>query len=454
MSNPFLSQAAKSARTKRSMTLLGACASLALAGGIGFAVAAPAPDTQPPTISFLRPLDGASYNAAAWASNCANHPGLCGSTSDPSGVASTRVSILQQSSGRWWNGASFSATGEQFATVDGSTSWRYAMPALPADGAYTIHARATDKRGNATAPANQLVLVFKIDTHAPPAPQIVSGPADPSSSKQAAFSFSDGEAGVTYLCKLDGKAFSACANPATIDSLGEGQHTLAVEAKDAAGNVGPAISRTWRVDTVAPPKPTITQHPPATAATADATFAFTDAEAGAAFECRLDSGAWASCTSPTTYHALSAVKHHFDVRALDAAGNRSAAASFDWTVTQQAGLPFTVSGNLSGLLAPGLSGTLALTVSNPNSDPILVTSLTVTVQPGSTKPGCDGPTNLAIAPSNASAGNPLSVPAHGSASVPSGGVSAPQVQMRNLPTNQDACKGATFTFAYGGSAHS
>jgi hypothetical protein len=26
--------------------------------------------------------------------------------------------------------------------------------------------------------------------------------------------------------------------------------------------------------------------------------------------------------------------------------------------------------------------------------------------------------------------------------------------MKNLPTNQDACKGATFTFSYSGSAHS
>jgi hypothetical protein len=447
----FFRTTAKSARAKRPLTLLGVLALIAAVGGVAYA--ATKPDTTAPVITFLRPLDGASYNAASWASNCANHPGMCGNTADPSGVASNVVSLRQQSTGRWWNGSSFSATSEQFKTVDGFTSWRYAIPALPPDGAYVVHARATDKLGNTTAPAAQVTIAFTIDTHAPAAPQVVSGPPSPSASKSATFTFAS-EAGATFLCKLDGAAYAACASTTTFSSLGDGQHTVAVEAKDAAGNVGSATSRTWIVDTKAPPKPTLTQKPANPSSTADATFGFTDTEAGVVFQCRVDVAAYASCTSPTAYHGLSAATHHFEVRALDAAGNASAATSWDWKVTTQTGLPFSVSGNLTGLLAPGLSGSLLLTVSNPNSDPILVTSLTVTVQSGSTKAGCDGPTNLQIVQSNASAANPLTVPAHGSASLPSGGVSAPQVQMKNLPVSQDACKGATFTFAYGGSAHS
>ncbi|HYV14408.1 MAG TPA: hypothetical protein VE972_00115 [Conexibacter sp.] len=447
----FLRTTAKSARAKRPLTLLGVLALIAAVGGVAYA--ATKPDTTAPVITFLRPLDGASYNAASWASNCANHPGMCGNTADPSGVASNVVSLRQQSTGKWWNGSSFSATSEQFKTVDGFTSWRYAIPALPPDGAYLVHARATDKLGNTTAPAAQVTIAFTIDTHAPAAPQIVAAPASPSPSKSATFTFAS-EAGATFLCKLDGAAYAACASTTTFSSLGDGQHTVAVEAKDAAGNVGPATSRTWVVDTKAPPKPTLTQKPANPSSLADATFGFTDTEAGVAFQCRVDGAAYAGCTSPTAYHGLSAATHHFDVRALDAAGNASAATGYDWKVTTQTGLPFSVSGNLSGLLAPGLSGALHLTISNPNSDPILVTSLTVAVQSGSTKAGCDGPTNLQIVQSNASAANPLTVPAHGSTSLPSGGVSAPQVQMKNLPVSQDACKGATFTFAYGGSAHS
>jgi hypothetical protein len=144
------------------------------------------------------------------------------------------------------------------------------------------------------------------------------------------------------------------------------------------------------------------------------------------------------------------------VRALDAAGNRSAAADYAWTIAAATtvGQDFTVRGGSTGLLSPGVSRPLALTISNPNGEAIVVTSLTVAIQPGSSKPGCDGPANLQVTPSNVSVANPLSVPANGSVALPTGGVSAPQVLMRNLPTNQDACQGATFDFSYGGSSHS
>jgi hypothetical protein len=56
--------------------------------------------------------------------------------------------------------------------------------------------------------------------------------------------------------------------------------------------------------------------------------------------------------------------------------------------------------------------------------------------------------------SNVSTANPLAIPANGHVALPSGAVSAPQVLMKDLPVNQDACKGASFTFTYSGSAHS
>jgi hypothetical protein len=60
-----------------------------------------------------------------------------------------------------------------------------------------------------------------------------------------------------------------------------------------------------------------------------------------------------------------------------------------------------------------------------------------------------------VTQSNASSSNTFTVPAKGGkASVPVGSVSAPQVLMKNLATNQDACKGAAFTFNYSGNAHS
>ncbi|MGN6190343.1 MAG: hypothetical protein ACTHOE_15745 [Conexibacter sp.] len=307
---------------------------------------------------------------------------------------------------------------------------------------------------SASAPTRTTTSRTK-DTTPPPAPALTQKPSDPSSSDTATFGFTDSEAGVTYLCKLDGGAYAACTSPVTYKKLADGTHSFGVEARDAAGNVSSATTWRWRIDTVAPPKPTLTQTPPNPSASASATFAFADREAGVSFECSLDGAAYAACTSPKSYSRLSDGSHTFGVKARDAAGNRSAATTYTWSVqTATTGQPFTMSGGYGGLLYPGKTAALALRVTNPNGQPILVTSLTVTIQAGSSKAGCDGPRNLQITPSNVSSTNPLSVPANGSVTLPSGGVTAPQVTMLNLSTNQDACMGAVFSFAYSGSSHS
>lgn len=55
-----------------------------------------------------------------------------------------------------------------------------------------------------------------------------------------------------------------------------------------------------------------------------ATFDFRSNELGGGFQCRLDKRAFATCRSPKTYRHLSAGRHTFAVKALDAAGNRDA----------------------------------------------------------------------------------------------------------------------------------
>jgi hypothetical protein len=327
-------------------------------------------DTTAPTIKLSFPSNNGLYSALVWNLTCPGGEGVCGSASDPSGVASVKVSILQQSTAKYWNGTSFSSTSETFNTATGTTSWRYPLAVPKPDGSYTVHVRATDMLGNMTSPTSQSVATFVIDTTPPPAPQITEAPSNPTESTSATFKFTDAEAGVKFACRLDGQTPSLCSSPKSYTGLALGEHT-------------------------------------------------------------------------------------FSVAAIDAAGNVSTPASDSWTIMKSGeAKPFTIAGALSEPLAPGLSRTLPLTVSNPNSVPIYVTSLVLTVQPGSTNPGCDGPTNLQVTQSNASSTNTLTVPANGQVTLPSGTVSTPQVLMLDLASNQDTCKGASFTFSYSGSAHS
>jgi hypothetical protein len=241
----------------------------------------------------------------------------------------------------------------------------------------------------------------------------------------------------------------------------DGSYTVHVRATDRAGNQTSAAAQAsarFALDTTPPPTPAIDTKPAPVTTAKSASFTFGDGEPGVTLLCRRDGAKFASCTSPTSYSGLTLGEHAFQVQARDAAGNVSASASYSWTIVKElpkeAGKSFTVSGDASGPLAPGVIRTLAITVSNPNAVAISVTALTATVAPGSSKVGCDGPGNLQLTQSNVSEVNVLTVPANGQITLPSGAVSAPQVLMRDLPVNQDACKGATFSFSYSGSAHS
>jgi hypothetical protein len=234
----------------------------------------------------------------------------------------------------------------------------------------------------------------------------------------------------------------------------EGSYIVHVRASDVVGNSTPQasqVSATFSID-VPPPTPVISSGPETHTTSTSATFTFSDAEEGVSLLCRVDGGSFAKCSSPKAYTSLSAGTHTFYVEAKDPVGNISS-ASYSWSV-ETSGKAFTIEGGVSGPLAPGVSQPLPLIISNPNSSTIYVTSILVSVHAGSSSIGCDGPANLQVAQSNATSTNALAVPAGGRVTLPSGSVTAPQVLMRDLMTNQDACKGAVFTFNYSGSAHS
>jgi hypothetical protein len=140
----------------------------------------------------------------------------------------------------------------------------------------------------------------------------------------ATVSFSSNEPGARFECRIDGGPFEACDSPARFDGLPDGSHTLAVRAIDLAGNVDSTPASTTFVtagtpagDTT-PPDTTIAG---AVVTGSHARLTFSSNDAGAHFQCLLDDGAFAACTSPVDYNGLPDGTHTFRVRSIDAAGN-------------------------------------------------------------------------------------------------------------------------------------
>ena len=118
------------------------------------------------------------------------------------------------------------------------------------------------------------------------------------------------------------------------DLTADGTYYWQAKATDNQG-VSSAFSssRSFTVDTTAPPVPTIDSGPGAGSTSGpDVTFTFSDSEGGATFEVQLDGGGWNAMASPKSYASLSDGSHTFQVRAVDALGNTSSAFSRTWTV--------------------------------------------------------------------------------------------------------------------------
>ena len=63
-------------------------------------------------------------------------------------------------------------------------------------------------------------------------PVLTTTPANPTNQTSASFSFTDTQTGVSFLCQLDGSAFSPCTSPASYSGLSLGSHTFSVKAQD------------------------------------------------------------------------------------------------------------------------------------------------------------------------------------------------------------------------------
>jgi hypothetical protein len=193
------------------------------------------------------------------------------------------------------------------------------------DGAHTFAVRAVDLLGPDDTPATRS---FTVDTTGPVA-TIDSGPNGPTSDPTPRFDFSSSEPGSTFECNVDGGGFGPCEGPGDshiVDPpLADGPHTFAVRAIDQFDNVGaPTPPRGFTVDT-ASPNTAIDSGPNGTTGDDTPTFGFSSNEPGSTFQCRVDGGAFGPCSGPGDSHTIAPLAdgpHSFEVRAVDAAGNR------------------------------------------------------------------------------------------------------------------------------------
>lgn len=233
----------------------------------------------------------------------------------------------------------------------------------------------------------------------------------------------------------------------------DGDYTVQVRAVDVAGNASGTTARqttaTFTIDTIPPPAPVFKKIDTTSGHGRNAHFEYTDSEQGVTFECRLDGGGYLDCgpARAHNYHGLSDGAHTFCVRAVDKAGNASPPTCHSWNLG--AALPYQMGGSAIGVLQPGgPAQPIDVTFDNPNSDTVLVTTLSVAVTGVSGGAGSCSASDFAATDFS---GSPFEIPSGAS---DLGSISIPQAQwptIRMLDDGvQDGCAGATVALSFAG----
>jgi uncharacterized membrane protein len=127
------------------------------------------------------------------------------------------------------------------------------------------------------------------------------------------------------------------------------------------------------------------------------------------------------------------------------------------TVVVQRGTPqhFDISGNASGPVYPGAGTPIDLTLHNATNQKIKVSSITVSVEQATTKPGCDGTVNFQVTQLAPAAYSLLVLPPGSTTSLSGLGVPVgqrPQLAMVDTGSSQSVCQNASVYLDYSGTA--
>jgi Ca2+-binding RTX toxin-like protein/streptogramin lyase len=127
------------------------------------------------------------------------------------------------------------------------------------------------------------------------------------------------------LTETSGGSLALWAGTTSLSSVltaNDSTYTSGYAGLDVNGGAGTIYNfRAGRID-IQPPDTTITSGPSGAIPPETVTFSFTASESESSFECSIDSGIYAACSSPKSYAPLARGAHAFKVRAVDAVGNQ------------------------------------------------------------------------------------------------------------------------------------
>lgn len=197
-------------------------------------------------------------------------------------------------------------------------------------GTHNMRIRAYDRAGNVSIIYN---YSWMIDSNAPTV-VISSGPQLATNNASATFVFS-GVGAQTFQCQLDNAAYANCTSPHAIANVtANSGHTFRVRGVSATGVTGAPVSYSWTHDSIAPAVPVLMSAVSNITNQRNNAVSFSSQDSGtgiARFEC-MNSGQYATCSSPMNYTNVMDGNYTTQVRAVDQAGNVSVAASVSWVV--------------------------------------------------------------------------------------------------------------------------
>jgi Putative metal-binding motif len=223
------------------------------------------------------------------------------------------------------------------------------------------------------------------DTHAP-ATTFTQAPADntvaygDTQAQRFAWTTDEDAEGPTFGCRqAQAGPFAACASGIMVGSLADGIHDFCVQASDPSGLTGGAVCRHWEQERN--PTARVVTGPPATTASADASFTYDSNKTGhaadgstLAFQCSVDGAAFAPCpVAGRTVAGVGEGRHTFAVQAVfrgaleGPPGHTSPPATSTWVRDLTPPTPAITGGPAPGLITNDPSATFTFVSSEPSA---------------------------------------------------------------------------------------